>query len=120
NWISKTLVADNYYAYADYRYPGQPWENPMAYWEESPISVVSNVETPTMVMVGTADLRTPPSEARQFYHALRLRDIETVYVEIPGAPHAISRRPSQLAAKVAYVLAWFDRYRGDDSRDSED
>ncbi|MEM9996840.1 MAG: S9 family peptidase [Bacteroidota bacterium] len=113
NWISKTLVADNYYAYADYRYPGQPWENPMAYWEESPISVVGNVETPTMVMVGTADLRTPPSEARQFYHALRLRDIETVYVEIPGAPHAIARRPSQLAAKIAYILAWFDRYRGD-------
>ncbi|MEL6705312.1 MAG: S9 family peptidase [Bacteroidota bacterium] len=113
NWISKTLVADNYYDYADYRYPGQPWENPMAYWEESPISVVGNVETPTMVMVGLSDLRTPPSEARQFYHALRLRDVETAYVEIPDAPHFIANRPSQLAAKVAYILAWFDRYRGD-------
>ena len=27
NWISKTLVADNYYGYANSRYPGQPWEN---------------------------------------------------------------------------------------------
>ena len=112
NWISKTLVADNHYAYANYRYPGQPWENPMAYWEKSPISVVANVETPTLVMVGTEDLRTPPSEARQLYHALRLRDVETAYVEVPGAAHFIANRPSQLAAKVAYILAWFDRYRG--------
>ena len=112
NWISKTLVADNYYGYAEYRYPGQPWENPMAYWQDSPISVVANVETPTMVMVGTADRRTPPSEAIQLYHALRLRDVPTAYVEIPGASHGIANRPSQLAAKVAYILAWFDEYRG--------
>ena len=115
NWISKTLVADNYYGYAEYRYPGQPWENPMAYWEESPISVVGNVETPTLVMVGTDDRRTPPSEALQLYHALRLRDVPTAYVEIPGASHSIANRPSQLAAKVAYVLAWFDEYRGADA-----
>ena len=110
NWISKTLVADNYYAYANYRYPGQPWENPEAYWEESPLSVVGEIETPTMVMVGTADLRTPPSEARQLYHALKLRRVETALVEIPGASHGIANRPSQLAAKVAYALAWFDKY----------
>lgn len=86
----------------------------MAYWEESPISVVGTVSTPTMVMVGTNDLRTPPSEARQLYHALRLREVETAYVEIPGASHFIANRPSQLAAKVAYILAWFERYRGTD------
>lgn len=114
NWISKTLVADNYYGYADYRYPGQPWENPEAYIAESPLAVFDAIETPTMVMVGTADLRTPPSEARQLYHALKLRRIETAYVEIPGASHGIASRPSQLAAKVAYTLAWFKRYGGDE------
>ncbi|MEM6286912.1 MAG: S9 family peptidase [Bacteroidota bacterium] len=112
NWISKTLVADNHYGYANSRYPGQPWENPMAYWEESPISVVGNIETPTMLMVGLDDLRTPPSEARQLYHALKIRRIDTALVEIPGASHGIANRPSQLAAKVAYTLAWFDRHRG--------
>ena len=75
NWISKLLVADNYYGYANSRYPGQVWENPMNYWKFSPISLVGNVETPTMVMVGRNDLRTPPSEAKQLYHALKLRKI---------------------------------------------
>ena len=111
NWISKTLTADNYYGYANSRYPGQPWENMDAYMKFSPISLVGNIQTPTLVMVGTSDLRTPLSEAKQLYHALKIRRIETALVEVPGAPHFISRRPSQLITKIEHILAWFDRYR---------
>ena len=89
NWISKTLVADNYNGYMYRRYPG----------------------TPTMVMVGTSDLRTPLSESKQLYHALKLRRIDTALVKIPGAFHNISNRPSQLIAKVINTVAWFDRYQ---------
>ncbi len=110
NWISKTLTADNYYSYANNRYPGQPWENFENYWKFSPISLVGNVETPTMVMVGMNDLRTPPSEAKQLYHALKLRKKETIYVEIPEASHGIANRPSNLITKVAHILAWFEKY----------
>ena len=110
NWISKTLVADNYYGYAHSRYEGQPWENFNHYWSFSPISLVGNIETPTMVMVGLNDLRTPPSESKQLYHALKLRKIETVYVEIPGAYHNISNKPSQLITKIDHILYWFNKY----------
>lgn len=111
NWISKTLVADNYFDYADSRYPGQPWENVEGYWKFSPLSLVGNIETPTMVMVGMDDLRTPPSEAKQLYHALKLRKKETVLVEIPEASHGIAARPSNLITKVAHILAWFEKYK---------
>jgi dipeptidyl aminopeptidase/acylaminoacyl peptidase len=111
NWYSKVLVADNYYGYHNYRYPGSPWENPEAYMKYSPISLVGNVSTPSMVMVGTADLRTPLSESKQFYHALKLRKVDTALVKIPGASHNISARPSQLITKVAHILAWFEKYR---------
>lgn len=117
NWISKTLVADNYFGYAESRYPGQPWENFEGYWKFSPLSLVGNVETPTMVMVGMEDLRTPPSEAKQLYHALKLRKIETVLVEIPEASHGIAARPSNLITKVAHTLAWFERYRAANDQD---
>jgi dipeptidyl aminopeptidase/acylaminoacyl peptidase len=113
NWISKTLVADNYFSYANSRYPGQPWENFEGYWKFSPLSLVGNISTPTMVMVGMDDLRTPPSEAKQLYHALKLRKVETVLVEIPEAGHGIANRPSNLISKVAHTLAWMDRYRKD-------
>ena len=111
NWVSKTLTADNYYGYSFYRYPDWPWENIEAYMKFSPISLVGNVQTPTLVMVGTADLRTPLSEAKQLYHALKLRKIETALIEIPGAYHNIVGRPSQLITKVDHVLAWFAKYR---------
>ncbi len=115
NWISKTLVADNYFGYANSRYEGQPWENFEGYWKFSPLSLVGNIETPTMVMVGMNDLRTPPSEAKQLYHALKLRKIPTVLVEIPGASHGIASKPSNLITKVANTLAWFEKYRDDRS-----
>lgn len=111
NWISKTLVADNYFGYANSRYPGQPWENFEGYWKFSPLSLVGNIETPTMVMVGMNDLRTPPSEAKQLYHALKLRKKETVFVEIPDASHGIANRPSNLITKITHTLAWFNKFR---------
>ena len=120
NWISKTLVADNYFGYANSRYEGQPWENVEHYWKFSPISLVGNIETPTMVMVGMNDLRTPPSEAKQLYHALKLRKKETVLVEIPGASHGIASRPSNLITKISHTVAWFDRYRTDEENEEKE
>jgi len=110
NWISKTLTADNYFYYANYRYPGQPWENMEGYMKFSPVSLVGNIETPTLVMVGMADMRTPISEAKQLYAALRIRGIDTALVEIPDAPHNIAGRPSQLISKIDHILAWFAKY----------
>ena len=104
-------MADNYFGYANSRYEGQPYENPMHYWQFSPLSLVADVETPTMVVVGTDDLRTPPSEAKQLYHALKLEGVPTALVELPGASHGIANRPSQLVQKVMYTLGWFERYR---------
>ncbi len=114
NWFSKTLVADNWFYYYHNRYPGVPWTNMEDYMKFSPISLVGNINCPTLVMVGMEDLRTPVSEAKQLYHALKYRKIETVLVEIPGAYHNISKRPSQLITKVDHVLAWFEKFKSND------
>ena len=111
NWYSKVLMADNYYGYHNYRYPGSPWENPEVYMKFSPISLVGNVSTPTLLLTGTEDLRTPLSESEQYYGALKMRKVDTAIVRIPGASHSITARPSQLIAKVANVLAWFEKYK---------
>ena len=111
NWISKTLTADNWYGYYISRYEGLPWENPDPYWEFSPISLAGNVNTPTMIITGEEDLRTPLSESYQLYHALKFRGIDTAVIRLPGASHDMSRRPSQLMAKIANIVAWFERYR---------
>ncbi len=111
NWISKTLTADNWYGYYFSRYEGLPWENPEPYWRFSPISLAGDVTTPTLFITGEEDLRTPLSESYQMFHALKMRGIETAVIRLPGASHDMSRRPSQLMAKVANIVAWFEKYR---------
>ncbi|HEY4071035.1 MAG TPA: S9 family peptidase [Sphingomicrobium sp.] len=92
----------------------RPWEDPQGYWKYSPLSLVGNVKTPTLVVVGSDDYRTPVSQAEQYYTALQLRGVPTMLVKVPGASHGgIASRPSQAAAKASAILAWFDKYRTD-------
>lgn len=84
----------------------------MSYWARSPLSLVGNVKTPTLVVVGSDDYRTPVSESEQYYAALQIAGVPTALVKVPGAGHgSIAARPSQSAAKASAILAWFDRYR---------
>jgi len=112
NWSSFALTSDGAIYYSPYWFAKKPWEDPTGYWARSPLSLVGNVKTPTLVVVGSEDYRTPDSEAEQYYTALQLRGVPTAFVKVPGASHGgIAARPSQAAAKASAILAWFDRYR---------
>ena len=112
NWISEALTMDGTGFTSRYWFSKQPWEDPMSYWNRSPLSLVGNVKTPTMVVVGSEDFRTPVSESEQYYAALQIRGVPTALVKVPGASHGgFTARPSQSAAKASAILAWFDKYR---------
>ncbi|OHD04457.1 S9 family peptidase [Sphingopyxis sp. RIFCSPHIGHO2_12_FULL_65_19] len=112
NWTTQALTADGPAFFGPYWLGAQPWEKPDLYWSLSPLSLVGNVETPTMVVVGAEDYRTPVSESEQYYTALRLRGVPTALVKVPGASHgSIAARPSQSAAKASAILAWFEKYK---------
>jgi acylaminoacyl-peptidase len=106
NWTSFVLTGDANNFFYRYWFGEFPWDDIQAYWKRSPLAYVGNVKTPTMLMTGEADFRTPSGEAEQFYQALKLRKIDTALVRVPNASHDISARPSLLNAKTAYVLAW--------------
>jgi len=110
NWTSFVFTADAYNFFYRYWFPGMPWDHPEQYWQRSPLSLAGNVTTPTMLLTGEVDYRTPISESEQFYQALKLQRVDTALVRIPDASHGIARRPSQLIAKVEHILAWFARY----------
>lgn len=112
NWVSKVLTADSYVYQIPYQFPGMPWDELEHYWQRSPLSLVANVKTPTMLITGEEDMRTPISESEQFYQALKLLKIDAVMVRVPGSFHGIAGRPSRLNAKVDNILAWFARYGG--------
>jgi len=112
NWSSFVLTADASNFFYKYWFGAPPWEKPEEYWRRSPLSLVGNVKTPTMLITGEADYRTPIEESEQYYQALKLRKIDTLMVRIPEASHGgMVARPSNLIAKVDNILAWFGRYR---------
>jgi len=112
NWTSEALTMDATMFTSRYWFDKLPWEDQESYWKRSPLSLVGNVTTPTLVVVGASDYRTPVSESEQYYAALQIRGVPTALVKVPGASHGgIASRPSQSAAKAAAILAWFEKYR---------
>lgn len=109
NWYSWALTAD-IAGVVDYWFPGVPWEHEAHYMKRSPISLVGNVTTPTMVLTGEEDYRTPMSESEQYYQALKMQKVPSALVRIQEASHGIAAKPSNLLAKVAYISAWFEKY----------
>nr|WP_297788345.1 S9 family peptidase [uncultured Allomuricauda sp.] len=114
NWTSFVLYADGVQFFSKYWFGKKPWEDPENYMRRSPLTYVGNVTTPTMLLTGEEDYRTPIAESEQFYAALKLENVETAMVRIPGASHGIANKPSNLIAKIASVLAWFDKYKGEE------
>ncbi|MGD1916778.1 MAG: S9 family peptidase [Phycisphaerales bacterium] len=110
NWYSMILYGDFPAFFMKYWFPGPPWEHQDHYMARSPISLVGNVTTPTMLLTGSNDLRTPLAETEQYYTALKLREIPTKLVRVPDAAHGIAAKPSNLIAKVAEILAWFEEH----------
>jgi len=111
NWTSTVLTTDISAFMPMYWFAKPPWEDQESYWRRSPLSLVGNVSTPTMLLTGENDHRTPIPESEQFYQALKLRKVDTVMVRVPEASHGIAGRPSHLIAKVDNILAWFAKYR---------
>ncbi len=111
NWTSFVLYADGVQFFSKYWFGKKPWEDPENYMRRSPLTYVGNVTTPTMLLTGEEDYRTPIAESEQFYAALKLENVETALVRIPGASHGIANKPSNLVAKIAAVLAWFEKYK---------
>lgn len=110
NWMTMALSADIAQFVRRHWIRQDPWENPEAFLSLSPIMLIENVVTPTLVMVGEEDWRTPTWEAEQFYTALKLNGVDTALIRVPGSPHYIAGRPSRLIAKTDNIMGWFAKY----------
>ena len=112
NWYSFVLYSDIPWT-ANYWFPGMPWDNVELYESKSLLSVVKNVKTPTMVLTGEADYRTPMPDSEQYYAALQLLGVESVLVRVPDEPHGISVRPSHHISKLKHIMGWINKYNNE-------
>jgi dipeptidyl aminopeptidase/acylaminoacyl peptidase len=108
NWHSFVGTTDGHMWYRQFR--KYPWEDPLEYALRSPLHYVANVTTPTMVMTGEADLRTPIGQSEEYYRALKTLKKDTLLVRMPDEYHGW-RRPSHRLLQQLYLMAWFEKYR---------
>ncbi len=108
DWFSFVGTTDGASWY--YNFEKLPWEDPSEHLRRSPLMYVGNVKTPTMLMTGVNDLRTPMPQTEQFYSALKLRKVPTAMVRFNDEWHGTSSKPSNFMRTQLYLRYWFEKH----------
>ncbi len=108
NWISAMGTSDAISYARTFEKPF--WEDPEEWIDRSSIFYVGNVTTPTMLLTGEMDIRTPMAQTEEFYQALKYLGVPTVMIRFQGEWHGTSRRPSNFMRTQLYLRKWFEKW----------
>lgn len=92
-----------------------PWNNPKLYVEQSPLFYADKINTPLLLLHGTADTNVPIGESIQMYTALKLLGKPVEFIQVEGENHAIYNYDKRIAWNNA-IYAWFAKWLKGDSR----
>ncbi|UKA61122.1 S9 family peptidase [Arthrobacter sp. FW306-04-A] len=79
---------------------------------QSPMAVVADVRTPTLVIHSENDLRCPVEQGQRYFAALKAQGVETALLLFPGEDHELSRSgtPHHRRQRFEQILAWWAKY----------
>ena len=109
NWLSFVGTTDGASWYRNFEH--FPWDDPSEHLRRSPLMYVGNVTTPTMLMTGEGDLRTPMPQTEEYYQALRVLKVPTAMVRFRNEWHGTSSMPSNFLRTQIYLREWFEKHR---------
>ncbi len=110
DWTNQVTTSDSPAFFMRHWMGAPPWEQPDLYTRRSPFSLAGRIRTPTLLITGEQDFRTPISQTEQMFGALKLRGVDTRMIRLPGASHGMGR-PSQWLQSILAPIDWFNRYR---------
>ncbi len=109
NWLSFVGTTDGASWYRNFEH--FPWDDPSEHLRRSPLMYVGNVTTPTMLMTGEGDLRTPMPQTEEYYQALRVLKVPTAMIRFRNEWHGTSSTPSNFLRTQIYLREWFEKHR---------
>jgi dipeptidyl aminopeptidase/acylaminoacyl peptidase len=112
DWLSFVGTTDGAGWY--YNFAKMPWEDPTEHLRRSPLMYVGNVKTPTMLVTGEKDLRTPMPQTEEYYRALKMRKVPSLMVRLQDEWHAYFNHPANTMRTVLLRQEWFEKYRQGD------
>ena len=112
NRMSQFGASDMAFMNGSFEFDGDPWDNPKAYLDVSPLMYVRNVKTPIMVIHSEQDLRCPIEQGEEWFTALKKTGKKAIMVRFPNENHELSRsgQPQHRIERLEYILAWFDKF----------
>ncbi|MGL5405582.1 MAG: S9 family peptidase [Propionibacteriaceae bacterium] len=78
----------------------------------SPMALVDQVKTPTLVIHSEKDLRCPISQGYRYFTELKLKGIESELLVFPGENHELTRsgRPWHRRQRFEAILQWWSQH----------
>lgn len=112
NWISGVGTSDIPLFGANF-FERPYWDDPTPWVERSPLRYVGRVKTPTLLMTGVLDLRTPMGQTEEYFAALRMRGVPVSMLRFEGEWHGTTSRPSNWMRTAVYLMEWYRRWGAD-------
>jgi dipeptidyl aminopeptidase/acylaminoacyl peptidase len=97
------------HAYRAFEFKGRPWETPELWRQSSPITHIDRVKTPTLIIIGENDRRTPIAQMQELYQSLQSLGVPVQMARYPREGHGL-REPQHRADELTRMRAWFDRW----------
>ena len=111
NWISMLGTTDIPFFTQSF-FKERFWDDPTRWLEQSPIMHVGNVTTPTLLMVGELDLRTPIAQTEEYFVALKLLGVPVRMLRFREEFHGTGRmRPSNAVRTILYMDDWYSQWQ---------
>ncbi len=109
NWLSMLGTTD-IPAFTQSFFNKPFWEDATDWLEHSSIMYMENVTTPTAVMTGEQDLRTPMAQSEEYYAALKLKGVPAALLRFNDQYHGTGTRPSNNMRTMLYMMSWYNRF----------
>ena len=112
DWLSMAGHTDvPLFTYSFFKKPF--WEDPSDWLSHSSLMSVGHVTTPTLLMTGVLDRRTPMPQTEEYFSALKVRGVPTTLLQFEGEFHGTGTKPSNWVRTQLYMMSWFNRYSRD-------
>jgi dienelactone hydrolase len=86
-----------------------PWNATALYESQSPLFNVTKINTPFMILQGTADGAVDWDQGLEFYNAARRNGKKVIWLSYPDEPHHLAKTPNQKDFQVR-MKQFFDHY----------
>jgi dipeptidyl aminopeptidase/acylaminoacyl peptidase len=86
------------------------WEDPKPWLDHSSLMYVGNVKTPTLLMTGELDMRTPMPQTEEYYAALKMRGVPASLLRFEGEYHGTGSKPTNWMRTQLYMMSWYNQW----------